>query len=159
MLNSAERNWEGFPGVWFDLYFPALYLWAFAGVVLVAKAGNWCPCRPWAADLPHFLTALPCACWRWERSSGNKNTLLVPSPYRHNADTNNKCPGVHGDVCTINMGGFRGDHRAALSFPAQTLCFAKQGAVRIEFRGCCCPWLEGRGCSGLFHPLQGSVLS
>ena len=49
---------------------------------------------------------------------------------------------------TVNMSGLRGDHKAVLPFPALMLCSGKQGAARLEFKGCCRSWLERRDCPG-----------
>lgn len=111
-------------------------------------------CRPPA--LPHCVApSAPACAGGGEGLQGTKIHKLSPLF----ADTNDKHPGGYRDVRGVNASGLRGDHKAVLPFPPWMLCSAKQGAETFEFKGCCCFWLEWKGCPGpgLSHRGLGSV--
>lgn len=113
MLNSTEKDWESFQRFWSDPYFLALYPWALAWVVLVAKAGDYCHSQ----NLTAGLTCSLCVTSSAPVCAGGEQALQGIeihefSPYRHSADR---------DVWAVDMRGPRGDPKAVLPFPALML--------------------------------------
>lgn len=112
------------------------------GLVSLTEFGCGAP----VLSLCHLLCS--CVCWRWGRSSGDRNNEF--SPYRHIADR---------DIWAVDMSGPRGDPKAVLPLPALMLLSAMPEAARLRSKGASSPSRSGEAAWVLSCPARSSVLS
>lgn len=149
MLNSAEKNWESFPGFWSDSYFLAFILGLFAWVVLVA--GDWCHSQSLTVGLLHSLCVTSSAPVCAGGGEGLQGTEIHEfSPCRHSTGR---------DVWVVDMNGPRGDPKAVLPFPSLMLLSAMPEAARMRSKGASSPSKSGEAAWILSCPAWNSVLS